>query len=73
MLPDHMVVGSLFGHSYLMVVQSSIGVVVVGQFREIPYSLMRLLENRDTDGNIVGRSKILSIFVLEVFFLDVPK
>ena len=56
-----------------MVVQASVGVVVVGEFWEIPHSFVSLLKNRNADGYVVGCSQVLSILVLEVFFLDVSE
>lgn len=73
MLPDHMIVCALFGQSHLVVVQTSVGVVVVSEFWEIAYSFVRLLEDRNADGHIVGCSQVLSILILEVFFLYVPE
>lgn len=73
MFSDHVVVCTLFGQSHLMVVQASVGVIVVGKFREIPYSFMGLLEDWNADGHIIGCPQVLSIWILEVFFLDVPE
>lgn len=56
MLPDHVVVCALFGQPHLVVVQASVGVIVVSEFWEIAYSFVRLLENRYADGHIVGCS-----------------
>lgn len=54
-----------------MIVLASVGVVIVGEFFEIVDPFVRLLQNGNADGHIIGSLEVLSIIVLEVFLLDV--
>jgi hypothetical protein len=54
-----------------VVVLTSVGVVIVGEFSEIVDPLVRLLQNGNADCHIVCSLEILPVVVLEVFLLDV--
>lgn len=56
-----------------MVVKSSIGVVDISYFRNVCNALVGHLEDGQTNCNIVGGSKILSVVIFEVLLLDIPE
>ena len=69
-LPYHEVVGALLSQSQNMVIDASVGIIVVGEFRQVSHTLVRLLEDRNADGDVVGGLKILPRCILEVLLLD---
>jgi hypothetical protein len=56
-----------------MVVQPSIGVIEVGNLRQVAHPFVGLLQHGNADGHVVGRLQVLAILVLEVFLLNVEE
>jgi len=54
-----------------MVIHARVGIIVVGEFRQVSHTLVRLLEDRNADGDVIGGLKILPRCILEVLLLDV--
>lgn len=56
-----------------MIIQAGVGVVHVGDLGNVVDTMMCHLEYGNTNGNIVGSPKILSIIIFQVFLFDIPE
>lgn len=71
--PGPSIVVALLLETELVVVDAGVRIVVIGNLRQVAYSLVGLLKNGDANGHIICSFKVLSIVIFEILLLDIEE